>query len=119
MLQHDEVLTLYVGLSVSLLLTFLLFVPEKRERSDDWTERRGEVVSVLSCVLVPDVRVLRAAGRTTVYSRPRGLNSPSVMSEPPPVPGKVVQLPDSQNTKSDSMLNKNLRLLGRVFVVLV
>ena len=89
MLQHDEVLTLYVGLSVSLLLTFLLFVPEKRER-------RGCVclLSTVSCVLVPDVRVLRAAGRTTVYSRPRGLNSPSVMSEPPPVPGKVVQLPD-------------------------
>ena len=28
MLEHNEVLTLYVGLSVSLLLTFLLLVPD-------------------------------------------------------------------------------------------
>ena len=38
MLEHDEVLALYVGLPVSLLLTFLLFVPERGERR----EERGE-----------------------------------------------------------------------------
>ena len=39
-LEHDEVLTLYVGLSVSLLLTFLLLVPdtERQVREERMSE---------------------------------------------------------------------------------
>ena len=73
MLEHDEVLTLYVGLSVSLLLTFLLLVPDRERGGEDRSEG-GEDVQDL-----PDVRVLRAGGGPTVYPRPGRLNSPSVM----------------------------------------
>ena len=53
----------------------------------------------MECVL-PDVRVLRAGGRAAVYPRPGRLNPPSVVREPPPVPGKVVQLPDRSNSSA-------------------
>ena len=94
MLEHDEVLALYVGLSVSLLLTFLLFVPEReRERGED----RGEGKE--GCGL-PDVGVLAAGGGAAVNPRPGRLNPPSVVREPPPVPGQVVQLPDRRHSSA-------------------
>ena len=64
MLEHDEVLTLYVCLPVSLLLTFLLLVPDRERGGEDRSEG-GEDVPDL-----PDVRVLRAGGGPAVYPRP-------------------------------------------------
>ena len=86
-----------------------------------WTEQTVHfpLVTVIVRGHWPDVGVDGAGWGRVVYPGPGWPHSQSVAREPPAVPGQVVQLPDSQNTKSDSMLNKNLRLLGRVFVVLV
>ena len=56
MLEHDKVLTLYVCLSVSLLLALFLLVPDREARGEG-----GEAE-----LFLPDVRVLRAGGRSTV-----------------------------------------------------
>ena len=63
----------------------------REERGEGW-EERGERRE--GCGL-PDVRVLAAGGGAAVNPRPGRLNPPSVMGEPPPVPGQVVQLPPS------------------------
>ena len=66
------------------------------ERGEGW-EERGERRE--GCGL-PDVRVLAAGGGAAVNPRPGRLNPPSVMGEPPPVPGQVVQLPDRGNSSA-------------------
>ena len=49
---------------------------------------------------LPDVGVLAAGGGAAVNPRPGRLNPPSVVREPPPVPGQVVQLPDRRHSSA-------------------
>ena len=61
---------------------------------------RGERREVREGCGLPDVGVLAAGGGAAVNPRPSRLNPPSVVREPPPVPGKVVQLPDRSNSSA-------------------